>query len=235
MVNPAQPIAPQGSEASLYPPAGRGEDRHLRGQHRTIGQGCLRRQLGGQRPAFGSQPECDQRRDRDGEGAGHRQVLERDAEQQEGRVAGVREIPEPGVPGEVRGDGDDETRDDGQQLVHPAGDLPRDADAGSDEGGVGGVAEEEAEQLPEDPLRETADAHVDDRLHEVEAESDGRAVEGPVDDVVELVAHDQIEEKHGEAFRHLLEDRRVESRGNRLAGAGYETGVDGVAPEAFED
>src|SRR3977135_2750443 len=115
-------------------------------------------------------------------------------------------------------DGDEKAARDGDHLLPPVRQLARDPDARSDQRGVSGVSEEEAKDLPRVPLeagRDPTDAfwaedlmqarHVRDRLQEVEAEPDRGAIDDPVYDVVELVAHDQEEQEHRGAIGQLLE------------------------------
>ena len=140
------------------------------------------------------------------------------ADQGEGSIADRKEL-QPGIPGEMRGDGDQPAADDDEDALPHQRQLARDPQPGADQRGVGGVAEEEPDHLPEVPLDpghvgpkalagedRVHVRHVEDRLHEVEAEPHAGAVHDAVDHVVKLVPHHQVEEEHRQTLRQLLEE-----------------------------
>jgi hypothetical protein len=66
----------------------------------------------------------------------------------------------------------------------------------------------------------------DDVLDGGEAEGDEGGVDDPVDDAVELAAPEVEHPRDGEALHELLDQRRGEHRGDRLAEDGRDGGVD---------
>ena len=136
-----------------------------------------------------------------------------DLDQREGAGA-ERKEGQPGIPGEVSGDRGQPTAGDRYQLLPPGGHLAGNPDPGAEQRREGGVAEEEVEDLPVVPLEARCVGpeegvevgHVADRLHEVEAEPHGGAVDDAVDDVVELIPHHEIKEKDRHPLGELLEE-----------------------------
>ncbi len=85
------------------------------------------------------------------------------------------------------------------------------------------MAEEQAEHLPPVPLQPSRIPavtlrsedrvqvrHVSDRFQEVETEAHRGAIHDPIDDIVEVVPHDEEKEHDGETLGELLEQSRRE-------------------------
>src|SRR5258708_13983404 len=121
------------------------------------------------------------------------------------------------------GEGDEKSADDDEYLLPPAGQLARDHKTSSDKRGVRRVTEEQPQPLGRVPMKSRGDTddpfwlkegvevrHVRDRFHEVESKSYCCAVDDSVDDVVEVVAHDQEKEDDRDALRDLFQRSRHE-------------------------
>ena len=226
-----------GGQPGPQPALGAGEDRDLRRLDRAFAGRRLQLQLALQVAALDPPPEQEEDQDNSREGSVHGQDPEMDLEQRH-RSGAEREEGQPGIPGEVGRDGGEPAAGDREDLPAAARELARDADPRPHQRGVGGVAEEEVEDLPVVPLEpggvrpeeRVQVGHVADRFHEVEAQPDRGAVDDAVDDVVELVAHDEVEEENGHPLRQLFEETRRKGVG-RVQPRPGEEGVDGPGLE----
>src|SRR5258708_38607055 len=115
-------------------------------------------------------------------------------------------------------DGDQESAEGDQRFRAQMRQLTSPPKPRADERGVRRVTKEEAEHLSGIPLnarRLPADSlgiedrvdvrHVSNGLQEVETKSDRRPVDDPIDDVVEVVSHDQKEEDNGGSLCQLFQ------------------------------